>query len=95
MSVMSKIEIQCPDCRGTGLYRGIFEPEGFAVVCRGCNGTAKKVVEYTQFTGRMTRDDVKTVCWSRGFTTEIRKESEGIPYEDFLVGKLPPSQTWT
>jgi hypothetical protein len=89
MSVISKIEIQCPDCGGTGLYRGTFEPKGFAVVCRECNGTAKKVIEYTPFSGRMTRYDVKIVCWSKGMTTEARKASEGIPYKDFLAGKLP------
>ncbi|GAH55007.1 unnamed protein product, partial [marine sediment metagenome] len=35
-------DCECNDCKGTGLYTGMAEGDGFAVVCHACNGTGKR-----------------------------------------------------
>ena len=54
---------QCKACNGTGLYVGVGERDGAAVVCHQCNGTGRQVmtVEYEEFTGLKSRDDVQLV----------------------------------
>ena len=56
-----KVETACSACRGTGLYAGIGEREGLAVVCKQCDGTGCKTLEYEPFTGLKPRDDVLRV----------------------------------
>lgn len=34
------IIIECQACKGTGLYKGMAERDGAAVVCSHCHGTA-------------------------------------------------------
>lgn len=46
------VETQCGSCNGTGLYSGMGERGGLAVVCRTCKGSAKSEVTYQPFTGR-------------------------------------------
>lgn len=36
-----KIECECNACKGTGLYVGMAERDGAAVVCYTCKGTGK------------------------------------------------------
>ena len=40
---MKKIEmdIECPTCEGPGVYVGVLEREGAAVICNKCNGTER------------------------------------------------------
>lgn len=54
---------ECPECKGTGLYVGMAERDGFAVVCHRCKGTAKIhfVYQYNEFTGRKSRKGVLRV----------------------------------
>lgn len=51
-----KIEFdeQCSPCKGTGVYQGMGERDGYAVVCHICKGTGKHhfIHEYEEFTGR-------------------------------------------
>jgi hypothetical protein len=91
----------CPSCRGSGLYRGMAEHNGFAVVCHTCNGTGchRAKYEYDDFDGKKLSDNVHTVIRvnpgigvgideSRGFTKE---SFGGMPYKDWLDGKpFPP-----
>lgn len=35
---MKEIQIECPACHGTGLYQGMCEQDGCAVVCTKCDG---------------------------------------------------------
>jgi len=65
MNKMSKtIEIECPDCKGFGLYRGRCEERGSAVVCHTCEGTGKSTFTYNEFTGRKHVEGVKRVFYS-------------------------------
>jgi len=53
-----EIEQECQSCNGTGLYCGMAERNGFAVVCHTCNGTGKHKFThcYNDFTVRRKPD---------------------------------------
>jgi len=98
-----EIDIQCQSCRGTGVYVGMSERDGAAVVCNTCNGTGKYhyKFEFEEFTGLQIRENVKRVYkQSYGYVIAPRKirfendelidmEKEGVSYEDFNNGKMP------
>jgi hypothetical protein len=102
---MKRIEkdIKCKSCNGTGVYVGMAERDGAAVVCHSCKGTGKQhyVFEYEEFTGIQKRDDVSRVYkQSYGFVIAPRELNfegigtinmayEGVSYEDFINGKMP------
>jgi hypothetical protein len=44
--------VQCDSCAGTGLYQGMCESPGTAVICLGCDGTGRQTLEYIQYVGR-------------------------------------------
>ena len=54
---------ECADCQGTGLYVGIAERDGAAVVCYWCKGTGKRKRSFTyqEFTGRKPKLGVRRV----------------------------------
>lgn len=85
---------QCKTCKGTGLYIGMAEREGAAVVCRTCDGTGRHHVkiEYDDFEGRQPRADVKRVhACNPGFMLNADKQWGGMPFEDWDAGKpFPP-----
>jgi hypothetical protein len=98
---MHKIEIQCPSCRGTGLYSGIAEKDSCAVVCHTCNGTGKTTYSYREFTGRKIKKGVERVFKkSCGYVHApndykadngaiIRYSEGGCTYEEWLNGAEP------
>jgi len=102
---MAKIElsIQCKSCGGTGVYVGMAEHEGAAVVCTTCNGTGEQAYkfEYTPFAGRQVRGGVERVYVSgMGYCIapkkltfdnigEIDMSREGVSYNEFWNGKMP------
>jgi len=102
---MKKIEmtIECPDCRGTGLYSGMGEGQGAAVICHKCKGTGAYFYSYSykEFTERKKQKGIKRVYLAGGgykiglgkinFTSigEIDMDKEGISYSEFLAGKKP------
>ena len=54
---------RCASCEGTGLYIGVCERDGAAVVCTTCTGTGRVQMrrEYIEFRGRVELPDVKRV----------------------------------
>ena len=87
-----KVKTQCRSCRGTGLYRGMAEPKGVAVLCLNCGGTGCSEIEYTPFTERQRRDDVATVRLSRGsFILSCGPVGSSVTYAEFLSGTMPVS----
>ena len=55
--IRKKISIQsyCEACGGTGLYSGIYEGQGEAVVCIPCGGTGCEELSIALFAGRKRR----------------------------------------
>jgi hypothetical protein len=98
---MPKIVIQCPSCKGTGLYKGFAEKDGAAVVCHTCQGTGKTDFSYEEFTGRKEREGVNRVYdGTHGYgisdidytTAEgkvIRFSEGGCTYEEWKNGATP------
>lgn len=88
--VFKSLEIQCPTCEGTGIYRGIAEPKGVGKVCRDCKGTAKQTHRYVPFTGKIVRHDVtQVVAADEGILHTPYAEQGAVTYKEFLEGKLP------
>jgi len=97
------LKIECQSCGGTGVYRGMGERDGAAVVCYHCNGTGCEDFhfEYTDFVKRKVIKDVKRV-FIKGYgycvgTKPITLDNgvfvdfskEGVSYEQFLKGEMP------
>lgn len=96
-------EVQCSSCKGTGLYVGMAEREGCAVVCQTCNGTGVVKIRqvYQKFSGRKKRKNVNRVFETAGgyciadhdVTTEegetIHFSKFGVSYEEWLAGGKP------
>lgn len=63
---MKILRIECDACGGTGLYSGMCEAAGQAVVCLDCSGTGCKNISYEPYTGRKRKRGVKGIRFSRG-----------------------------
>ena len=92
-----KIEVdeKCKSCKGTGLYTGMAERDGAAVVCHTCKGTGKYHFryEYEDFEGRVDRDDILHVfevnpgiCIGTGSGHSFG-DFGGMSYKDWKAGK--------
>ena len=90
MDKKATVKAECHACQGTGLYRGMAEKPGIAVVCLACKGTGCREFEYIPFTSRNVRHDVKEVCLSRGtFILSCGPVGTSVTYAEFLGGKMP------
>lgn len=85
------IEVECRTCRATGLYAGLAEPKGIAVVCVECGGTGCQRISFTPFTRRKGKRSITTVRQSRGsfIGTGIGPTGGYITYQEFQQGKMP------
>lgn len=90
-----EIDCECRACKGTGLYVGLAERDGSAVVCHRCKGSGREhiTVNYTPFTKRVARKNVVRVfetnpgiCIGSGNGHSL-EDFGGIPYEDWVAGK--------
>lgn len=92
--------IECPSCKGTGLYKGFAEKDNCAVVCFSCKGNGFIEYHYEEFNGIKTRDDVKRVFeGSFGYAqsdkdykdgeVDIKFSQGGCSYEEWLNGETP------
>jgi hypothetical protein len=94
---VQEIECACSDCKSTGLYVGMAEARGAAVVCNSCEGTGKKIkkIEWDDFKGRKELPNIKRVyATNPGImigedkTRDIHLEDfGGMPYSDWLSGR--------
>lgn len=98
-----KVLVECPKCNGTGIYVGLAERNGAGVVCSQCHGTGayRFKYEYTPFTTRRNRKDIKRVYQAHsGYVltatgkiendcTSIDMTKQGVSYAEFMAGKLP------
>lgn len=85
---MKTITIECPDCRGTGLYKGFMEGQGEAVICVRCSGSGAQELKYNEFTGRKDKAGVTKVRAGSGTILDDSRKSTWISYEEFKQ-KIP------
>lgn len=98
-----EMKIECPACRATGVYQGMGEGKGAAVVCRQCEGTGAYEYKYSynDFNGMKPAQNVERVYLSGyGYKIaagkipfhdhgEIDMDLEGVSYEEFQAGEMP------
>jgi hypothetical protein len=98
-----EVDIECQSCGGTGLYVGMAERDGAAVVCCRCKGSGKfhHKFTYTPFVSRVKRKDVRRVFGNGcGYVhsadnvvmedkTQINFTQAGASYDEWLNGKKP------
>ena len=103
MNKKIEMEIECPSCDGTGIYKGMAEVDGTGVICNSCKGTGAIIYSYSykDFTGKRMRYDIKRVylngCGYKlglgiiNYTNigNIDMDKEGVSYSEFLDGKMP------
>lgn len=98
---MKTVKAECSSCSGTGLYAGMAERDGAAVVCFQCKGTGRKDITYTPFTARKRRTGITRV-YKKGTSYVIAPKvidfegigkidlsKEGVTYEEWLSGVNP------
>ena len=95
-------DIQCKSCGGTGLYVGLAERDGAAVVCHTCKGTGccHYGFEYEKFRGRLPAPEPiirvyevnPGICIGRGPEGEFKlADFGGMPLIDWQRGiPFPP-----
>jgi len=99
---MRKITVRavCHVCNGTGLYQGMAERDGCAVICTSCNplGSGGYPITYEQFVERkkLPKNKIKRVFKNSCGYVHSSKDTEGIAfsqsgctYEEWLDGKEP------
>lgn len=95
------IEEKCKACNGTGLYVGLGERDGFAVVCHQCKGTGKYTFthEYEDFERREERSGIVRVLEANpgicvGTGNNYNENSfGGMPYREWLSGSGFPERS--
>ena len=76
---------ECGSCGGTGLYRGMCESEGTAVICINCGGTGAEKHTYKEYTGRKHKTGVNKISYSRGsfIGTGVGAVGDSMTYYEF------------
>ena len=80
---MSEIKIECGSCGGTGLYCGMCEPKGEAVVCLDCVGRGWYMVGGKQFTGRKKKHGVKRIRFRHSKLFIMGSSIQSMTYKEF------------
>lgn len=89
MTKRRKIKTVCEECSGTGLYSGVCEKKGEAVICLRCGGSGCLIYWYTPFKSRKPRRGVRSVRPSRGtfLATGVGGIGESMTYAEFAKDK--------
>ena len=81
MKHVIEYDCKCEDCNGSGLYSGMGEHDGFAVVCNSCKGTGKQHIKYAyeDFDGRKDKRGIKRVLLHNpGIGVGLGKSKGGV-----------------
>ena len=78
---------ECHSCHGTGIYQGMGEGQGAAVVCTTCGGTGEQHIkhQFEKFTGRKINPHV-TRIYRTGAGIKLHADlvPGGVSYEKWL-----------
>ena len=103
MNRIIEYDCKCASCKGTGLYVGMAERNGAAVVCHTCDGAGRRhvVIEYEDPEPLERKAAVSRVFETNpGIVIGNGKEGEyqlsdfgGMPYDDWFNGKAFPAKS--
>lgn len=86
----TSIPAECSACKGTGLYVGMAEREGTAVLCATCKGSGRCDVTYTPWSGvRRPREGVRRVFASNCGVVLGHVVPGGISHDEWERGGDP------
>ncbi len=95
---MATIQQECTACDGTGLYVGMGERDGAAVVCSRCSGTGCHEYSYEPFRGMKVQPGVTRVfernpgiCIGMGGGKFELSDFGGMPAKDWVPGAKFPA----
>lgn len=95
MSRSIDLQIRCQACDGTGLYVGMAERDGSAVVCSRCKGSGNYAYhfEYEPFVERTAPPEgVTRVHLARGYVLSPKHpDCSGIPVNEYEPGMVVPA----
>lgn len=80
---MKYIKVECSACNGTGLYCGMCEPKGEAVVCLDCDGKGWHEVGGKEFTGRKKKAGVKLIRFRSSKLFVTGSSFQSMTYKEF------------
>lgn len=84
----------CRACKGCGLYIGMAERRGIAVVCSSCDGTGETTITYEPFVQRAQAPDaVRSVHLARGYGLDTKHPlcDGGMPLDQWSPGTVVPA----
>lgn len=85
-----EMDVECSDCQGTGLYVGMAERDGLAVVCHRCKGSgmAHYIYDYQPFSGRKPKAGVTHVIYQNpGYILDpAHAGARALPYGEWANG---------
>jgi hypothetical protein len=87
MEKIIEFDEECQSCGGTGVFVGMAEMDGVAVVCHNCDGTGSHHFshKYREFEARKNRTDIKIVLQTNpGIMTGGGFHYGGKPYMEWL-----------
>jgi urease gamma subunit len=88
------VQIECKSCDGTGLYIGVAEHDGAAVVCYRCKGTGEDTITFARFIERRPpTKPVSRVHVARGYVLSPNHPdcAGGVAYQDWTPGMDVPA----
>jgi len=79
------VKAACASCGATGLYCGMCEPVGTAVICVDCGGTGCEEISYRPYEGRKRKHGVSIISHSRGsfIATGVGAVGNSMTYAQF------------
>ena len=82
---MPEVKSACEACGATGLYSGMCEGPGRAVICLDCGGTGCREISYAEYRGRKRKSGVQIIQQSRGrfIAGPIGGGGKEMSYADF------------
>jgi len=96
------VKHECKACDGTGLYVGICERDGAAVVCNKCKGTGEQrtIFKYKEFEGRQQPTKKVKRVYEVNIGIVIGEDEQlklsdfgGMPFADWNDGKPFPKKS--
>lgn len=90
-----RVKAACSSCSATGLYSGMCEGPGKAVICLTCGGTGCEEIEYKPYEGRKRKRGIQIIQRSQGrfILGPIGGDGKSMTYAQFEAAIPAPRST--